>query len=123
MHTLSELSIDIHPVTQEALNLFIEKVKEHEGDNLSKIILFGSVARGEANEDSDIDVLVILQECTFKKKKAVWDISVDVMWDMDDNKNAYIQAIPLSEEQSSGLDFYALMHNINREWVFLYGAK
>jgi predicted nucleotidyltransferase len=119
---LPELSVEIHPITQKTLDLFVKKVKEHEGDNLSKIILFGSVARGEANEDSDIDVLVILKECNFEKEIAIWSISADVMWDMDFDENAYIQAIPLSEKQSEGFDFYALMQNVNREGVNLYGA-
>jgi predicted nucleotidyltransferase len=31
-------------------------------DRLSKLILFGSQARGEANPDSDIDILVVLKD-------------------------------------------------------------
>jgi len=121
VQTISEIDVEIHPITQKALDLFVEKVIELQGDNLSKIILYGSVARGEANENSDIDVLVILKECNFKNKEEIWGISADVMWDMDFNKNAYLQALPMSEENSKGLGFYALMHNVNREGVVLYG--
>ena len=32
------------------------------GENLSQIILFGSQARGDATSDSDIDVLVVLED-------------------------------------------------------------
>jgi predicted nucleotidyltransferase len=122
MRTLPEFDIDIHPITQKALDLFIEKIKDHEGENLSKIILYGSVARGEANEDSDIDVLVILKECLFKNKKAIWSISSDVILDMNFDENAYLQALPMSIVSSLGLDFYTLMHNVNREGVILYDA-
>jgi uncharacterized protein len=31
------------------------------GEKLSSVILFGSFARGEASEDSDIDVLIVLK--------------------------------------------------------------
>jgi hypothetical protein len=34
------------------------------GENLSQIILFGSQARGNARADSDIDVLIVLEDKT-----------------------------------------------------------
>ena len=44
---------------QEAVNEFVRRVKEKYEDKIDSIILFGSVARGEAKEDSDIDILVV----------------------------------------------------------------
>ena len=120
MQTLTESVVDIHPITQKTLDLFIERVKEHEGDNLLKIILFGSVARGEADKYSDIDVLVILKDCHFKNKMDIWGINADVILDMGFNENAYLQAMPMSEESSAGLNYYALMLNVNNEGVVLY---
>lgn len=38
---------------------FVRRVLERYEDKIDSIILFGSVARGEAKEDSDIDILVI----------------------------------------------------------------
>ena len=49
---------DIQPIIQE----FTEQAKAHYGDRLSKIILFGSYARGEAHEDSDVDLLLLLND-------------------------------------------------------------
>ncbi|MDR1813120.1 MAG: nucleotidyltransferase domain-containing protein [Candidatus Fibromonas sp.] len=37
------------------------------GFNLYKVVLFGSYARGTANEDSDVDLLVILDTDKFAK--------------------------------------------------------
>ena len=122
MQIISETNVEIHPITKKALDIFVEKVKENEGDNLLKIVLFGSVARGEANKDSDIDVLVILNECNYEKSREISDISVDVMQGMDFDDNAYIQVLPISLESSKGLGFYALMHNVNREGVVFYGG-
>lgn len=38
------------------------KVKERFGENLSAVALFGSLARGETGEYSDIDLLVVLRK-------------------------------------------------------------
>ena len=44
---------------QIAVNEFVRRAVEKYKDRIDEIILFGSVARGEAGEDSDIDILVI----------------------------------------------------------------
>jgi uncharacterized protein len=49
----------------EKLKAILDELRSHfeeiYGDRLVKMILFGSQARGEANSDSDIDVLVVLK--------------------------------------------------------------
>jgi predicted nucleotidyltransferase len=37
------------------------ELKNHYGDRLKQLIMFGSQARGDAHPDSDIDVLVVLK--------------------------------------------------------------
>lgn len=122
MLTTLQRNIKIHPVTLQTLDMFVERVTERERKNLSKIILFGSVARGEANGDSDIDVLVVLRKNDNEDRKNIIDIGVDVRWDMDFDDNAYLQPITISEEEAGGLDFYGLMRNVDREGVVLYDA-
>lgn len=50
-----------------------EKLKKYiptlYGDTLTKIILFGSQARGEATENSDIDILIVTKEYLSQPKK------------------------------------------------------
>ena len=113
----------VHPVTKKTLGLFVEKVRAHEGENLSKIILFGSVARGEANEDSDIDVLVILRERTLQKRKDISGISADVKFEMNFDINAYLQALCISKEESQGLNFHELMLNVQKEGIILHDEQ
>jgi len=45
----------------EILREVKEKLIEILGDDLVEVILFGSYARGEAKEDSDVDVLVVVK--------------------------------------------------------------
>ena len=37
-------------------------LEEKYGDKIKKVILYGSYARGEATEDSDVDVLVVVDD-------------------------------------------------------------
>jgi predicted nucleotidyltransferase len=44
----------------EVLGRIRAALREAHGDRLSGVVLFGSEARGDAGDDSDIDVLVLL---------------------------------------------------------------
>jgi predicted nucleotidyltransferase len=44
----------------------------------AKLILYGSKARGDFDEESDIDILVILPNLTNKIKDNIWTIALNV---------------------------------------------
>lgn len=54
----------IPPAVQDALARFREAMRPRFGDRLLALKLFGSYARGEAWEESDVDVLVLLRGAT-----------------------------------------------------------
>ena len=49
-----------HEKLSQILKEFRERLVEHYGDRLVKVVLFGSQARGDATSGSDIDVMVVL---------------------------------------------------------------
>ena len=51
----------MNPKLKSILDELREALSAHYGERLSKLVLFGSQARGDAEEDSDIDVLVVLK--------------------------------------------------------------
>lgn len=53
------------PYLSEAVDRIVRKFHP------KKIILFGSWARGEAREDSDLDLLVVLSKVEHKRKAAI----------------------------------------------------
>ena len=46
---------------KDAVEEFKKKIKKLYGKRLKHIILYGSYARGNATEDSDIDLLIVLE--------------------------------------------------------------
>lgn len=62
-----------------------DKLSELYGDRLAELILYGSQARGEAGEDSDIDVLIVLKgdvdPCT--ELDRVGDVVYDISYQHD----------------------------------------
>ncbi|MEW6040041.1 MAG: nucleotidyltransferase domain-containing protein [Elusimicrobiota bacterium] len=47
---------------KQAVNELVEGLKNLYGDNLSRVILYGSKARGVSTEDSDIDIMIVLKD-------------------------------------------------------------
>ncbi|AZT90555.1 nucleotidyltransferase domain-containing protein [Caldicellulosiruptor changbaiensis] len=47
---------------QDVINKVVEELKELYGDKLKKIVLYGSYAKGTQNEESDIDIAVLVDE-------------------------------------------------------------
>ncbi len=51
-----------HPYLHEILAKLRVYLEQEYGDQLVQVLLFGSQARGDAQPDSDIDVLVVLRD-------------------------------------------------------------
>ncbi len=100
---------------QKALLEFLKIAKQNHGDKIEKIILFGSLARGEATEESDIDILVITSGNRFEMQKNLSGIAVDILL----KTGEYISAKAISTEEYSFMEkiktgFY---RNIAKEGV------
>ena len=80
---------------KEVLELFVKTLKEKYGDKIDRIILFGSVARGEDKESSDIDVLIVANFDSFKMQRQISDIVVKTLL----TTGVYVSAKVLSSEE------------------------
>ena len=63
---------------------FVKRTLEQYKDKIDSIILFGSVARGEAREDSDIDILVIWKGNEAEGWRAMTGLAFDVLLDEEE---------------------------------------
>ncbi len=78
-------------------------------NNLKRIIVYGSRARGDAAEDSDLDVAVLVKEKNSKIEKELEDIAYDVMWEFDFNPIISLKVFSHSRFQDAidqGFSFY-----------------
>ena len=64
---------------QKAVEEFVRRATQEYGDRIRGITLFGSVARGTASEDSDIDLLVVIDEEDFRLRRELVGLSFDIL--------------------------------------------
>jgi nucleotidyltransferase-like protein len=60
---------------QRVVRAFHRRLCEHFGSRLCDVRLFGSYARGTANENSDVDVFVLLEELDYAGQRDVFRIA------------------------------------------------
>ncbi len=84
------------------------------GDKLVKLMVFGSWARGEAHEESDVDVVVVLRDMDSQGKEI--DRMIDIIFELNLRYNTLISVYPISEVSFAQLKSPLLM-NIRKEGV------
>jgi predicted nucleotidyltransferase len=70
-----------------------QKLKLAYGDRLSDVVLFGSWVRGEAHEESDVDLLVVLDQ--LDDRAAERNRIVEILFDLEADSRRAIQAFPV----------------------------
>ena len=68
------------------------------GPRLRRLILFGSQVRGDATEDSDIDVAVVLDAA--RSSSAEIEAMGEVVWPLCLRHSVVINLLPLGEEEA-----------------------
>jgi len=81
---------------REALEEFIFELKKRLGDKIWGIYLFGSLAKGKANEESDIDLLVVYSDMEERKfVEVVSEIGFSILMETGE----LIEVIPMLKEE------------------------
>ena len=98
----------------DVLKEFKSQIESLYGSRMKKIILYGSWARGDATEDSDIDLIVVL-EGSLEPGKEI-DRMIDIITDINLKYNVLISVYPVSAEDYLTLKTPLLM-NARKEGV------
>ena len=83
-------------------------------DKIERIILFGSVARGEDTEDSDIDILIVSDYW-----EEIDPIITDVIGDVVLEKQELISAHIMPVERFNTTQHYSFLTNVLEDGVVL----
>ncbi len=90
------------------------QLNELYGKRLSRIILYGSYARGDATEQSDIDLLIVLKKMT--RPGAEIDRMGALITDINLDQDVLISIYPILESDYQSLNS-PLLINVRREGV------
>lgn len=90
-------------------------------DNLKKVIIYGSCARNENTPESDIDIMVLVNDDEQKIREyedLITDIMVDLSLEYDVVISVYTQSVQEYEKQINILPF---LMNVEREGINIHG--
>jgi len=102
----------------EKIKHLINQIKTHlikmYGENIKKVILYGSYVRGEATRDSDIDILVLIDQSLnpFEVRESLSDLLFDIL--LDEGELVSVIAVPENLYENYNSPF---MLNVRKEGV------
>src|SRR5437870_748093 len=71
--------MSIAPTTSAAIAEFSTRVRTTLGSRVARLVLFGSHARGDATEDSDVDILVVIEDLRSADAREIDGIVGDIL--------------------------------------------
>jgi predicted nucleotidyltransferase len=117
-HTQAVRSEGLTPQASIALAMFERSARQSYGDDLLKVFLFGSRARGDAGPDSDVDVAVVLDRISDRRWER--DRLADIAYEAIIETYIDVQALPISHDEWEHPELHpnpALIRAIKRDGV------
>ena len=105
------------------LNQFLLEISNLLGDRLKKVILFGSYARGDYQDSSDIDIMILTDlndDELIEYRSKVRDIACDIEIDNDVFISPILKNIDKYNQRIKVIPFYM---NVEKEGVVISGQR
>ncbi|MCX7048597.1 MAG: nucleotidyltransferase domain-containing protein, partial [Candidatus Sumerlaeota bacterium] len=106
------------PMVEGAVIKIIQQylaVLSRSGINAHRAVLFGSFARGDATEWSDIDLVVIAPEFDAKKERP----QIEQLWKMTRHADTRIEPIPCGEREWETDEARPILEIARREGIMI----
>ncbi len=94
---------------------FKKTVSELYGQRLVKVVLYGSYARGDFHEESDVDFLIVLSDAKVKTFKEL-RLMNDILYDWQLKNDILVSHHPLSLSQYEKAESFFLK-NVKKEGI------
>lgn len=105
--------------TQQAINEFLIRINKILKKDIKKIILYGSYARGDYNNSSDVDIMILTTLDSNKIEEYREAIS-DIIFDIQVKTDIYISPIIKNiDNYNVSIGFVPFYMNIQKEGVEL----
>ena len=101
---------------------FAKQLREIYGDELKKVVVYGSYARGDYRDDSDIDIMILLDLSDMDIKQYRHELSGETF---DFNMDHDLDIKPIAKSQQhfqNWVDAYPFYANVEKEGVKLFEA-
>jgi len=85
--------------------------------HLKQIIIYGSRAKGDAHEDSDLDVIALVEHKTPELERELDDIVYQVMWDHDFRPIISLKVFGESEFHDALKRGFSFYRNVKKEGI------
>jgi predicted nucleotidyltransferase len=123
-HLTAELNDKLKDLAQSYTRL----LREHLGERLVSVALFGSVARGTAHARSDIDLFLVIRDLptgAFSRRRVVQPVREALLPRLDDLWQAGIYAdfVEVLRTPQEAERFHLLYLDMAAEAILLYDAK
>lgn len=107
----------INPVIEPIVREFKAALQTMYGDRLRDVVLYGSYARGDYDDESDIDLMMILNDEKVDTISEVFRLS-DLSMDFIHRYSKVVSVLPVSYQRYN-LSFLPVYQNARREGLFL----
>ena len=98
---------------------FSQQLKDIMGSKLTKVIVYGSYARGDYNKHSDVDIM-ILTDLTFEEIEEYRDKISDIAYDIELSTGIILSPVIKNiEKYNSRINFVPFYKNVEKEGVVL----
>ena len=106
----------LNPIEEEAITKLKNLLNQRMGNNLKDVLLYGSKARGDYNNDSDIDILVIADNVNATVKDFIRDSILDIQLEYSLPISVHIRSIDyFNAQQANRLNLF--IYNVEREGI------
>lgn len=111
IHSEPEKTVMLKSEEKEVLTRFKAEADKILGNRLDQIVLFGSRSRGDAEPDSDFDLLVTVRGLQRMDKKKLFDVAADLSLE----HGTVLTVLVLATEEFTEDHYFYLYDNIQRE--------